>query len=407
MKNLQRLIIFAALFGVLLVPSSAQTWGVLMSGGVTTAGIETVTTPVTIASGSTIIDGGFCAIPRYHLVFNPSTTSTLYTVFGRTDAAGCAYYSSNSGASWSALGASTFKQDYHTGIDVDSSGRVFLGGRHDDEMGVPYSRRYHIDHWDSEIVWDDYSGAVGTALVIAGNGNDVWAFERGDGNTAINYRSSADNGDTWSGLIKIVDAVSTTNRIGALMISGQPALLLWERHTGNDTHFKIYRWDGADSFDAVANNTLVSSSDSSTCRLFSMTQTDDGTIHCVFRDMFTSPSTHYHIMHAYRTLAGSWSTPSEIELLAGDYGEMSLTHNGNSVYMFYVDKPGATIQAFYKRLLSGSTWTTATQLSITVDGAVGNISAAKYTPAGVNYIPAVFNQVLTGTNYAKFVTVVP
>lgn len=322
---------------------------------------------------------------------------TLIAACGTNSASGSIYRSIDAGQSWSLL--LTEWLDYHASVAIDSAGRVFYASRIiDPSDGISAYRRYNGTSWEALRTWDDYGGspASSTANVLVGAGNDVWLFFRdshGYGTATpqrIYYRRSTDNGATFGAAVTIVDAQSAVwKRIGSMMLSGQPALVLWELNSGGTAcNIKLFRWDGA-AFAAVASNTLATTSPDPATRFFSVCETTNGTIHAVWFDVVSSNNV---LRHASRSLAGSWAAPATITattLGATDPPPVTLCAHGNRVVLAYVDNKAGTKQVFV-RIWDGAAWGAETQHSLTASGACGYVSSPQRSP--VQLIPLLYEQ---------------
>lgn len=358
--------------------------------------------PLAIVTNDEIVDGCCTAIPRYKIAFLPGTPSTLYLVHGRAGTGGSVWRSLDSGNTWSTLGTQRIT-DYHYNLDVDSSGRVFLGGPSGYDGGDHAEVRvWNGSSWNSDVNIDDYSGAYGTAHVLVGNGNDVFAFIRSGGGTGVIYwHRSTDNGTTFGSVNTVVDTGDATyKRMGGTFIAGQPACLVG--YIGSTYTYRFFRWDGSDSFDAITNDSHVAVSNDDMNRIWGFAELANGQLHLVYRDIVGA---QYVLRHTYRDSysSGSWSDATTIHILTGTNieGQNALTCVGNTLFMAFCDTPGATRQVFYRTWTASGGWSAATQISNSASGACGsNCNSARVIPG--RSVPIMYTQ---GTSL-MFTTVV-
>src|SRR3990172_4982883 len=306
------------------------------------------------AGNNYVAEFALTGIPRYKLALHPNDPMHLYLMFGNDgdDTMVDSYHSTNGGATWSSLGSCGW--DYHVSLSIDSNGYLHTGSRWADGWpvdpanhytGVPSYRRY-TTQWqtDMHFIADI---ATGTAHVLC-HGSDVWLFVRDHASATGNiyvYRSTDGGASFGAGTLVYTAASATWKRIGSCVIADAPALTVWEQAGGN-CPIKIFRWNSS-SFAAVVNNTLVTTSTSELTRSYSISESLDGTIHCVWYDIV---STVYVLRHSYRTLAGSWSTPATLHSYAADTNSSpSITTRGNEVYLLYIDDAGSYIAGYYRR----------------------------------------------------------
>jgi hypothetical protein len=335
-----------------------------------------VPSEVTVTTSSEISLGMFTAIPRWKLAQSVATPTTLWMVHGRNGNGGSVWMSSNSGSSWSTVGTQV-STDYHANLDIDSSGRIYIGvpvgwDGSPDDPGV--LRRWNGSLWDSHVAFDDFSGAYSLVNILKGNGTDVFAFVRsgGGGSGTLYWHRSTDNGATF-GSANTLLATGDTNykRIAGTMISGQPAVLMGYV-TGSVYRYRIFWWDGS-SFVAIPNDTLDATTKDSSNRFWTVNQTNDGVIHCVFHDYVGGA---WVLRYAHKTVAGSWSSPVTIHTLTGQWdGKCILSVKGNYLFLAYTDTRSSVGNLFARWLLSGGSWSGETQLDSS--GGVGNANSCR------------------------------
>lgn len=353
-----------------------------------------VFTPVAVTTSSSIPSNAVLGIPRRKMVAS-ADGQTLVICHG-SSGVNDVWRSTDGGLTWTSLGTLTL--DYHASLDVDSSGRIFIGSRNG-ASGIAWYRRYNGSSWETAQTWNDYGAGTdgSTASVLKGNGSDVWLFFRASFAAGTNpdrmyWRRSTDNGATFdtNGTLFHTASDNDYKRMGGLMLSGQPAVSVWELDTGNSRcNIRLFRWDGS-QFTELANSPLYTAVANASTRYYEVVQTDNGTIHCVWSDEVGGQPV---IRHAYRTLAGSWSSPATILTATStlsDPAAPSLVSYGNSLLLLYSDTKGATRQLYSRTYIDG-TWSGSDQtISSSGNGGVQGVSSLRNSPTSM--VPYIWDQ---------------
>jgi hypothetical protein len=305
-----------------------------------------------LASGGITYDA-LLPIPR-HKTWISSDHQTLYCLIGGSTASvPNVMRSTDAGNTWSSLGTSTLNLNDHCNLRRDSADRLHFGctgsgsgsGTHRSYL------RWNGSAYDCSVEWEDF-GAGNNAIcsVLVDDSDGVWGFVRSStDDKRVYYRYSSDHGVTWGTRGDVAQGVGLT-RIHSMMLSGQPAVVVWDSPGTN--RFRIFRWTGS-AFAGIANNSLVPTATNELTRIFSMIQTDAEIIHAVWYDVVGGSSV---IRHSYRTLSGAWSSAATVATLA-TYAHLQLTKRRNSVFLGYINNGDLSIVKW-----NGSAWGTSTSI---------------------------------------------
>jgi len=349
-----------------------------------------------IITSSGINTGALTAIPRWKVYIDPADADHLWLVHGNSSTTGSVWESEDGGDTWDALGTQR-ATDYHASIDGDGT-QIFIGvpvgwdGTPDDPGTL---RRWTGSAWADDIAFDDYSGAYSNVNILKGNGDDVFAFVRSTygGSGTIYWHRSTNGGESFGSATAVMNTGDLNyKRMGGLMISGQPAVTIGYI-AGAVYRYRLFRWDGEDSFDALTNDSIDASTNDDMNRIWTVNQTSDGEIHIVYRDYADS---NYCLRYSHRTLTGSWASPSTICTLTGEFdGECIMAVRANTLYLAYIDTQSGQKDVFYRTLDSGGSWSDQTKISS--GGGVANCNTCRDI-GSATYFPVVWDQAAGGGN---------
>jgi hypothetical protein len=314
-------------------------------------------------------------IPRRKMVIDETNPNKIW-IF--TAGGSNAYYSSNTGITWTPL--NFFSVIDHDSFDRDINGNIHTAQRMND--GTVYYRRInspatqlsdYVSANDESFV--HYAAGLQTASAILANGNEIWAFSRVSLGTDDYYDGSTDGGLTWTRTGLLASGLDY-NRIGAMVIDTVSYAIIWQRGTPTEL-ITFYYYNGT-SFVRDTRMDLRLESRNDLTRVFSFAQTDDGNVHVSYWDNIGV----VRIRDTYKKRSdAAWSTPLTVGSCYVDC-LVSITAHGNDIYASYLG--GSTGTLNYNMFSNGS-W----QGEIILDGNASNRYPAfpKKVPANATFVP--------------------
>jgi hypothetical protein len=219
--------------------------------------------------------------------------------------------------------------------------------------------------WSSDVrLTNDDSTSYWPDVVVNGNNIHVVWHDHRDGNYEIYYKTSTDNGESWSSDIRLTNGGSNS-QYPAVAVNGNNIHVVW--HDNIDGNREIYYKTSTDNGESWSNDIRLTNGGSN--YYWPAVAVNGNNIHVVWTHDY------YEIYYKRSTDNGeNWS--SDVRLTEGDsYSEYpAVAVNGNNIHVVWYDHRDGNWEIYYKTSTdNGGNWSSDVRLT--------NDDAYSYWPA--------------------------